>query len=136
MSITHVTIYNEDGEAETHTRLNAVDLVRNNGYTYKYGKTYTPVDSAAYAQAKAPANTPEPAHAVLASVGSGSAIGAMDQPVTFNAPIAETTAPVEEVFDAGKEEEAPVVATESKPARRGRPSKAQLEAEAAAAAGE
>ncbi|UTU08861.1 hypothetical protein CcrJ4_gp110 [Caulobacter phage J4] len=59
-------------------------------------------------------------------------------PVAFNAPAAAVATPAPtEIFDAGKEAEAPVIATESKPAvRRGRPSKAQLEAEAAAAAGD
>lgn len=130
---TYVTIYNEAGDAETHLRLNAVDLVRHAGYTFKPGRAYTPVDSAPYAQAKPPA-TPEPAHAVLASVGSGSAIGAMEPETFSSAPAA--AAPVSDVFDAAVEVVTPTITTESKPARRGRPSKAQLEAEALAAAGD
>jgi hypothetical protein len=41
-----ITIYNKEGEPERHTRLNAVDLTRHGGYTWKPGQAISPVDRA------------------------------------------------------------------------------------------
>lgn len=74
MSITLVTIYAPSGRSEQHTHLNAVDLVRNCGYSFQPGKQHAPTDGAPYARPET-GKLPSRAQEALDSVGTGSEIG-------------------------------------------------------------
>ena len=74
MSITLVTTYAPSGKSEQHTHLNAVDLVRNCGYSFQPGKQHAPTDGAPYARPET-GKLPSRAQEALDSVGTGSEIG-------------------------------------------------------------
>ena len=69
MSTPLVTIYAPSGTAEQHTNLNAVDLVRNCGYTYQPGKQHAPTEGAPYATPET-GKLPSRAQEALDSVGA------------------------------------------------------------------
>lgn len=87
----NVVVYAPDGARETHSRLNARDLVLHSGWTYSPGKTYTPVDSAPYIMDSHKAPTASKAQEVLDRYGAGPNAGEV-----LAAPPADTS-----VFDAG-----------------------------------
>lgn len=78
MSSTLVTIYAPSGNPEKHTTLNAVDLVRDCGYTFKPGKQYAPTDGMPYADPQT-GKLPSRAQQALDSVGTGSEVGSEAQ---------------------------------------------------------
>ncbi len=122
MSITHVVVYSKSGKSETHTRLNANDLVRNSGYTYEPGKTFLPTDEPAYKRLGRPEGL-DPAQRVLDSHGSRGGADALtytppEQPIVFDAgagkaiQVATSSEPVEvaPVVRAPRPAPAPVMA--------------------------
>ena len=147
MSIQLVTIYAPSGKQEQHTPLNAVDLVRSSGYTYKPGKEYLPTEGAPYADPTT-GKLPSRAQEALDSVGTGAEIGGdatahLDSvgavpgasqtsepaPTARPAPAPaaeEAPAPAPEpVIEAAPAETAPAPAAEETPAPAAKPARQQ-----------
>ena len=72
---TLVTIYAPSGAAEKHTTLNAVDLVRDCGYSFTPGKSHLPTEGLPYADPTT-GKLPSRAQEALDSVGTGAEVGA------------------------------------------------------------
>ena len=91
MSTPLVTIYAPSGAEEKHSNLNAVDLVRNCGYTYQPGKVHAPTEGAPYAKPET-GKLPSRAQEALDSVGTGSEVGGNGHIDSLSAPAGQTTA--------------------------------------------
>lgn len=74
MSQPLVPIYAPSGERQLHTNLNAIDLVRDCGYSFQPGKEYAPTDGLPFANPST-GKLPSRAQEALDSVGTGSEVG-------------------------------------------------------------
>lgn len=134
MSTPLVTIYAPSGAEEKHSNLNAVDLVRNCGYTYQPGKVHAPTEGAPYAKPET-GKLPSRAQEALDSVGTGSEVGGNGHIDSLSAPAGQTTA-TESILNPTtiKTTPAPAIAEPAPaPAPVEAPAPAPVEAPAAAA---
>jgi hypothetical protein len=120
-----VTVYNPKGKPETHTRVNARDLVNGAGYSWEKKKPANPAASAPFALPQNTKFSKSKAQEVLDRVGATAADGDDDEEVFEGVDDGGSTGPInlpaDDEDEDEAEEEAPAPAPVKKPRKPKQP---------------